>query len=163
MGSEQDSLRIGRDRIARVFRYLEALNQHRNPAKRQILEQLWRLWFHDLPDHPSISKGIVNQPAKDTTSETAGHSPDAKSLEDDFVLKVRRPVLTQAPRPPEVIASWLEHGWNDPQGAVRVRTSQNEVNERGETRIVHFGDDPKRQEGVGRVGSDGSGESRWQF
>jgi len=33
-------LRVGRERLSRVFHYLEALNQHRNPAKRQLREQL---------------------------------------------------------------------------------------------------------------------------
>lgn len=32
MGGEK--LRIAREKLTRVFRYLEALNQHRNPAKR---------------------------------------------------------------------------------------------------------------------------------
>ncbi len=45
-----DKLRVARDKLTRVFRYLEALNQHRNPAKRQIHEQPWSLWLRDLPD-----------------------------------------------------------------------------------------------------------------
>ena len=49
-----DSLRIGRDRLLRVFRFLEALNQHRNPAPRQIREQLRTLWVDQLPDHPVV-------------------------------------------------------------------------------------------------------------
>src|SRR5216683_2099450 len=48
-----EKLRVAREKLTRVFRYLEALNQHRNPARRQIREQLWSLWLHDLPDHPS--------------------------------------------------------------------------------------------------------------
>jgi len=45
-----EKLRVAREKLTRVFRYLEALNQHRNPAKRQIREQLWSFWLHDLPD-----------------------------------------------------------------------------------------------------------------
>lgn len=52
---DAEKLRIVRDRLSRVFRYLEALNQHRNPAKRQIREQLWTLWLKELPDHPSVA------------------------------------------------------------------------------------------------------------
>jgi hypothetical protein len=52
-----EKLRVAREKLTRVFRYLEALNQHRNPAKRQIHEQLWSVWLHDLPDHPSIKRG----------------------------------------------------------------------------------------------------------
>ncbi len=61
MALVSETLRVAKDRTAQVFRYLEALNQHRNPAKRQIHEQLWTLWFRDLPDHPSIRRGTVDE------------------------------------------------------------------------------------------------------
>ena len=66
---DADSLRIGRDRLLRVFRFLEALNQHRNPAARQIREQLWTLWADNLPDHPAIQLGRphVENKAKDVS------------------------------------------------------------------------------------------------
>jgi len=144
MTLDRDSLHTGRDRVARVFRYLEALNQHRNPAKRQIREQLWLLWFRDLPDHPSIRRGIVGQSSNDSTGATTGPRSDLEKAGDDFVLKVRRPTVTHAPRPPEVITSWLERGWEDPTGEVRIRAYHKEVDERGETRVVQFGDDPQR-------------------
>ena len=35
---DADTLRVARDKLVRVFRYLEALNQHRNPAKKQIAD-----------------------------------------------------------------------------------------------------------------------------
>ncbi|MBM3298516.1 MAG: AAA family ATPase, partial [Deltaproteobacteria bacterium] len=144
MMMDRDSLRIGRDRVARVFRYLEALNQHRNPAKRQIREQLWFLWFRDLPDHPSIRRGVIDQPSIVSAGFTKEPGPDSKKAGDDFVLKVQRPKLTQAPRPPEVIASWLEQGWEEPTGEVHIRASRNEVDNHGETRVVKFEDDPRR-------------------
>ena len=50
---DAEKLRFAREKITRVFRYLEALNQHRNPPKRQIREQPWHLWLHDLPNHPT--------------------------------------------------------------------------------------------------------------
>jgi hypothetical protein len=54
---DADTLRVARDKLIRVFRYLEALNQHRNPARKQIREQIWTLWLKDLPDYPSIRHG----------------------------------------------------------------------------------------------------------
>jgi len=69
MNSEK--LRVAREKLTRVFRYLEALNQHRNPAKRQIREQLWSLWLHDLPDHPAIKRGASKSaPAKSKAAES---------------------------------------------------------------------------------------------
>jgi len=104
--SEERSQRLGRERIGRVFRYLKALNEHRNPAKRDLSEQPWTLWFRNLPDHPSIQRRISN-----------GHEPDE---ELDFVLKVGRPTFTQAPQPPLPIVEWLEGDWEDPDAEITV-------------------------------------------
>ena len=53
---DAEKLRVARDKLTRVFRYLEALNQHRNPAKRQIHEQPWSFWLRDLPEHPPFNE-----------------------------------------------------------------------------------------------------------
>lgn len=56
---DAEKLRVGREKLTRVFRYLEALNQHRNPAKRQLREQPWALWMRELPDHaPMVASAI---------------------------------------------------------------------------------------------------------
>src|SRR5437762_4313565 len=49
-----------RERIRQVFRYLRDLNLHRNPAKRLIHDQPWRLSLNDLPDHPSIQRVTID-------------------------------------------------------------------------------------------------------
>ena len=141
MALDADTLRIARDRSFRIFRYLEALNQHRNPAKRQISEQLWTLWLRDLPDHPSIRQGTFDEsPASDADPESASERKAA----DAFVLKVRRPKLTRPPTPPEVLSEWLERGWDNPAGEVRVRESRNIIGDQGETLIERINDDPQR-------------------
>ena len=104
---DAEKLRVGRDKLTRVFRYLEALNQHRNPAKRQIQEQPWSLWLRELPEHPSVQRGAARasfSKAKD------GNGPGGRDVGASFVLKVQRPQLTRAPEPPEQIAAWLEEG-----------------------------------------------------
>src|ERR1700756_2392215 len=117
---DPDKLRIARDKLTRVFRYLEALNQHRNPAKRQIREQPWSLWLHGLPNHPTIKRGA----AKASSSKSkAAKEPQAgeNDLSGEFLLKVQRPVLTRSPEPPEEIAGWLESGWGNPSEEAAVR------------------------------------------
>jgi very-short-patch-repair endonuclease len=136
-----EKLRVAREKLTRVFRYLEALNQHRNPAKRQIREQLWSFWLHDLPDHPSINRGASKSaPAKSKASEP--QNDDANSA--GFVLKVQRPVLTSPPEPPRTITTWLEEGWDDPSKEPSVSASRNESDREGETRIANFADEPAR-------------------
>ncbi len=136
-----EKLRVAREKLTRVFRYLEALNQHRNPAKRQIREQLWSLWLHDLPDHPSIKRGASKSvPAKSKAAE----SQNGDTSSGEFLLKVQRPALTFPPEPPITIASWLEAGWDDPSKEPSVSASRNESDQEARTRIASFADEPAR-------------------
>jgi len=70
------------------FRYLEALNQHRNPAKRQLREQPWSLRLRDLPEHASIqlggAKSLKTKNGNDQDSELGG---------SNYVLKVPAPAV----------------------------------------------------------------------
>jgi very-short-patch-repair endonuclease len=136
-----EKLRVAREKLTRVFRYLEALNQHRNPAKRRIHEQLWSVWLHDLPEHPSIKRGASKTaPASSKSAE----SQNADTSSSGFVLKVQRPALISPPEPPGTIATWLETGWDDPSKEPSVSESRNESDQAGETRIANFADEPAR-------------------
>jgi len=124
---DADTLRVARDKLLRVFRYLEALNQHRNPAKKQIGEQIWTLWLKNLPDHPSIRRGDHRRRnATDAPESKSGAAAAGQPEEQAFILKVNRPRLTTAPHPPKELESWLERGWEDPSKDISVRTTQNE-------------------------------------
>src|SRR5437879_3958211 len=136
-----EKLRVAREKLTRVFRYLEALNQHRNPAKRQIREQLWSLWLHDLPDHASIKRGATKSSAA-KTKVADPQNGDASA--GGFVLKVQRSELTAPPEPPAAIAAWLEAGWEDPSSEPSVSASRNEPDQQGEARTTNFADEPAR-------------------
>jgi very-short-patch-repair endonuclease len=142
VGDSMDSeyLRDGRERLLRVFQFLEALNQHRNPPKRQIREQLWTLWLRDLPDHPAIER------ARPRIEEGKPETPAASDAreDDDFILKVSRPKLTRPADPPAQIKLWLETGWDDPARELTVRKTRNEQSPEGETVVVRFEDDTDR-------------------
>jgi len=140
---DSEKLRIARDKLTRVFRYLEALNQHRNPAKRQIREQPWSLWLHGLPNHPTIKRGTAKVGASKTKAakeNQAGENDPA----GEFLLKVQRPVLTRTPEPAEVIAGWLESGWDNPSEEIAVRDTRNESEEAGDSRVERFDEDKAR-------------------
>jgi len=137
---DTEKLRVARDKLTRVFRYLEALNQHRNPAKRQIREQPWSFWLRDLPEHPSIQRGA----AKDSSSKTKNGNRQSADDVASYVLKVQRPRLTRAPEPPEEIATWLEDGWDDPSIAFTVKQTLAESESRADQRNMKFPDDPAR-------------------
>ncbi len=138
---DAEKFRVAREKLTRVFRYLEALNQHRNPAKRQIREQPWNLRLHELPEHPSIQRGAAR--AGSAKTKNAG-SPSSEEGGANYVLKVQRPRLSRPPEPPGEIADWLEEGWDDPSNAVAVEETLEESDNRAELRIAKFADDPAR-------------------
>lgn len=130
-----DTFGIARDRIARVYKYLQALNEHRNPVVRHITEQPWKYWLRDLPAHECVK---LTRPA---SMDTAG---DEEAGLEEPILRVRRPLLTKAPSPPESIVSWLVPGWGDALKGVQLQEPRNEVDQDGMTRVVRFEDDPAR-------------------
>lgn len=85
----------GRSQLTKVFRYLEALNERRNPPQVNIDRYEFRLNLLSLPDHALIALG------------------------EDFVLKVGRPAPTTCPAPSASLRPWLADGWekvtSDPQ------------------------------------------------
>ncbi len=87
---------LERDRIEQIFRFLLAFHQHRNPVTRQIKEQRWHKWLGDLPPHADISLHI-DRPVP----------TDDDSTDEDFILRIRRPVLTSPPAAPSVLEDWL--------------------------------------------------------
>jgi very-short-patch-repair endonuclease len=144
---EAEKLRVAREKLTRVFRYLEALNQHRNPAKRQIHEQLWSLRLHDLPEHSAIRRGT---PKPGTSKPKNGNNQNREEETATFVLKVQRPHLTRVPLPPEEIAAWLEDGWDDPAKPVSFEETMDESVDGAAPKLTKFSDDPARVAGLER-------------
>ncbi|MAT16927.1 MAG: hypothetical protein CMJ46_16830 [Planctomyces sp.] len=93
---DPEQFALGKTRIKQIFDYLKALNDLRNPAERQIAKQEWRLWLDELPDHTAIRRGTPQSHKEDSdTDEERDISAEA------YILKVRRPEVTNAPSPPE--------------------------------------------------------------
>src|SRR5947209_1878809 len=141
---EAEKLRVAREKITRVFRYLEALNQHRNPPKRQIREQAWHLWLHDLPTHSAIRHSAARSSPGSTKTKGGDGQNEAAPASAIFSLRVQRPLLTRPPEPPNEIASWLEPGWDDPFHFALVAESREEPQGNGAILTIHFAADPAR-------------------
>lgn len=120
-------------RLSRIFGYLEALNQLRNPAVSIIDDQRWVLWFKDLPNHPSLQIGQAPNQADENIAESGDH-----------VLKVKKPVLSRPPEPPGILADWLERGWERYPGEVKVREFRNVIVD-GHTTVQKFEDNQDRK------------------
>ncbi|HBV97350.1 MAG TPA: hypothetical protein DEF36_09940 [Desulfotomaculum sp.] len=126
-------------RLTQVYRYIQALDQLQNPVRKNINEQPWVLWFHDLPEHPTVQCGKVDIVLDSDESEVV-------QTGDNFILKVNRPELKRAPEPPAEIADWLQNGWQSVDGTVKVYETLEETDEKGQNQTVHFKDDPSRTE-----------------
>lgn len=130
-----DRDRVANQRIRQVFEYLKALNDHRNPAIRQVQEQPWLLWLDNLPMHSAI----------DLPPRTInGGDMEAGDRSVDYVLRVRRPVLTQPPSPIPELREWLQGGWEDPERPAAHIESRNERSESGDAIAIRFQDEPQR-------------------
>jgi AAA domain-containing protein len=125
-----------RSKLIQIFRYIQALNQLRHPPQREINDQPWVLWFHDLPNHPCIRRGV-------TTATASNVNEDDSAVVDDFILKVSRPKLTEPPKPPKEIIPWLKDGWQNIDAKVAVAQTIH-VGEANQMRSLHFNDDPQR-------------------
>ncbi len=115
----QDTNSQTRSKLIQIFRYVQAFDHLQNPPQQEIENQPWVLWFHDIPEHPCIR---LNWQQADTSLEDTakGKQQEADEADQDFILKVRRPQLTEPPIPPQEIATWLQNGWQNVDGPVTL-------------------------------------------
>ncbi len=98
-------------RVLQIFKYLQALDQLRNPVIRDFQLQPWSLWMKDLPNNPTIMIGKFEDAFTESGEDT--------DLSSAYVLKVGRPTLTDAPPPPQNYSTILKETWMKPELPVR--------------------------------------------
>ncbi len=134
-----NQLNQARSKLVQIFRYVQAFNHLQNPIRQDIQEQPWVFWLHNLPNHPCIRCGITTG-TKTSTDTPLGQFTNNQqrgaiaSTHDDFILKVRRPTLTDCPAPPKEIEPWLQRGWQNVDGEVVLDPK----------RSSRFNEDPRR-------------------
>lgn len=119
-------------RARQLFGFLKEFAQQRLPKQRTIGQHSWTLRLQDLPSHPTISVGEVVL-SDEAESEGSG----------DALLTVRKPRLTESPRPPAELREWLVDGWRAPERDVDIREHRNTIRD-GVTVTEHFSDDTAR-------------------
>ena len=129
--SNAENLEHDKKLLLQVFRYLQALDQLKNPVPMDIKTQPWLLWFKDLPEHPTIRRGNVG-----------GNATEDESPADDYILKVGRPELSDPPPPPVRLLYWLEKGWQEVNGDVKVIPQKQE---KIAAKTIRFDEDPIRE------------------
>src|SRR4051812_33792498 len=106
MTNSAESRATAKAKIGQIFRYLEALNQLRNPVIRRLDDQPWKYYLRSLPSHSSIER----MPVVDAAPPIEEGEP-TNLKDDNFLLRVRRPTFTPCPPPPDPLQAWLEYGW----------------------------------------------------
>jgi very-short-patch-repair endonuclease/DNA polymerase III delta prime subunit len=110
--------------LTQIYRYTQAFHSLQNPLCRLVQEQPWVLWLHDLPDHPCIQHMTLCDAEKQVTvyqpngSLLQQHDTSSVTSSSDYILKVKRPTLSQPPQPPTAIAPRLYNAWHEVDGRV---------------------------------------------
>ncbi len=144
---------LARPKLLQVFRYLQALHQLRNPTPREIANQPWLLWLHDLPSHPCILRGLGMAAANPQDGDDAEHQANTNREHaasfDAFILKVSRPRLTDPPEPPPELLPWLQPGWRHVDAKVMIQPTiadpEHPLEEEGEAHVLRFDAEPQLQ------------------
>ena len=124
------NVEIARERIARVFRYLQEMHRVKTPPIVALDDRVWVRCLDSLPSSSHVQRG------RSPSGERAG--TDASWPE--FIARVARPAPTECPEPSVAFKSWLKHGWDrvDALPETFVKKTQKS---RGKTQAFEDSDD----------------------
>ena len=109
-----------KSRVTQIFQFLRAFYSLKTKTILQISDQPWTQWIRDIPSHECVwvASDSDLQIARTLPASNDGDANEeddqAEEINYDLLLSIRRPVLRQAPEPPDVLNSWLEDGWDNP-------------------------------------------------
>jgi AAA domain-containing protein len=131
---------VAQTRLTRVFKFLKALNELRNPVPRDLSAYSQILWIDKWPTHPTI---IIQR------GDREGNEDDGDvDAEMEPTIRIQRARLTSCPNPPGLLDDWLKPTWQSLDAEVEVLESRNFISKEKETITVQFADDPERVEAL---------------
>jgi very-short-patch-repair endonuclease len=97
-----------RDRAVRLFRFVQAFNERRNPPIRNLERHEWVLSLEDVPEHDTIdiTRVVHEGNGADEFAE------DAESV-SRVILRCERSDPTSPPAIPPELEQWLGNDWRD--------------------------------------------------
>ncbi|HXB67622.1 MAG TPA: AAA domain-containing protein [Candidatus Acidoferrales bacterium] len=129
---------IGRIRMRRLFEFLRALDERKNPIPLQIKDHPWLLPLHELPCHPDVQLFRNGQ-------------ADGEAI---CLLKVAKPQLTEAPKPPEDLSGWLTPTWQQWKGPIEFLPTRSFPAPDGTGTVVAFESNGSRVTALSRYRAD---------
>ncbi|MDN5881929.1 MAG: hypothetical protein L0H37_06115, partial [Nitrosospira sp.] len=121
---------IVKNKVRQLYHFLKEANQLRFRPIRMLGDQPKVVRLADMPDHPSMQ---LYRPVRVVNTQEM----------PDILLRIKRPATTRCPAPPDILASWLLPGWDDPNKPATYAESRNETEEE-KTVTVRFDDDEQR-------------------
>lgn len=127
-----------RDKAISLFKYIMQLYAQRYQVVTEIKNQEWLRFFSDIPnDDKNIKINYMDR----TTSE------NENSIDNSFLLEVRKPEFDLVPELPKVLEEWLEESWDDFNEDLKIIEQKVIKKEDGE-QIETFNDKKARQDAL---------------
>lgn len=121
-----------KNKIRQLYHFLKEVNQIRFRPVQLLSSQPKVVRLLDLPSHESIQ---IFKPIQTENEQVVS----------DVLLRIKRPIETKCPIPPETIVSWLSMGWDDPtKSLAEYIDSKNIIDEKNDTVTMKFDDDSQR-------------------
>jgi DNA polymerase III delta prime subunit len=114
-----------RDKIRRIFRFLQELHQVKSPPLVDMALYDWKVSYDAVPRYPSVQRGDTNS---------------------GFVIKVARPAESACPKPSIAIDKWLKSGWEQFGVEPELYPRRQRTNVEGEEITELFDESPERVE-----------------
>jgi hypothetical protein len=137
-GSEISADQVAQSRLTKVFRFLKELDELRNLVLRDTSSYPAVLKIDQWPVHPCIEI-CRGDPTED-------EEPNESSEDEDIapVIRVKRAQLSQCPKPPHILDSWLMPNWHLVEAEPEVLSVQNLPDKKRGSISVQFTDDEER-------------------
>lgn len=104
------------NKAIQIFNFVKALNELKYPVSKDMHSYDWKLYLDEVPNYKTIS---IGQPFNSLLFNYDEN--------DEYILKIGRPILTSCPIIPEVLLDWIIGNWNNPSDVI------GKVSEKSET------------------------------
>ena len=100
---------LTKSKVRQLYQFLKQANQLRYTPIRNLESQEKFIRFAEMPSHPTLQ---IQRPIR--VDEETQETPE-------FLVRVRRPLQTLCPTPPQPLQKWLLSGGDDPTKSVLNR------------------------------------------
>ena len=104
---------VVRDRVGRLFRFVAALYERRNPVLRRIEAYDWTLPFAALPNHEALNVRTIGDDVEVGTDSSGGADGATAETTGAPLLRCKRPRRFARPAEPPVLSGLLDGEWDD--------------------------------------------------